>query len=108
MKYSSKYIYKANLVEIKDNEKKIREVELTYSEKDDVFYPLDIMNVFFSLDTNPSLPLEERKKYIGIINENKLPYKNNDSCAKYIEEDSITIIYTLVNADNREDIKNRK
>jgi len=89
--YKNGTLYIGNIIKIV-NGNKITAKEnafLIYSQNEDCFYTLDVLNYLLDLETNNNLSEEEKREYKEIVEANRYQYKDITDEQVYIDESSV-------------------
>ena len=86
--YENGTLYIGNIVKIVNGNKIIAKENafLMYSQNEDCFYTLDVLNYLLDLETNNNLTEEEQKEYKQIVEANKYQYTDEQV---YIDENVV-------------------
>lgn len=89
--YENGTLYIGNIVKIVNGNKIIVKGNafLMYSQNEDCFYTLDVLNYLLDLEINNNLSEEEKTEYKEIVEANKYQYKDITDEEVYIDETSI-------------------
>lgn len=95
MTYKNGVLYKGNIVKNIDNNTVIvkENIHLFYSQKDNSFYDIEVLNYMLDLELNNNLTKEEIEEYQKIVNKHKYQIAAVKD-KLYIDENSIYEIKT--------------